>query len=227
MLRICCGKMNNDYFFSYKSGNSFLHRVPSFLKLLFIPVINVLFFYLPVQFTVFFIIIQFITALILRFSFSEIFTDLKPVIYYALLLICARILPQLFAKNFYIWKNLSWAQEKQTVFLLIKIMCVMQSASLVFKTSTPLELRHGIEVIETFIRKIFCLKKKNNFTNLIFLFLNFIPMVSKIWNSTKKAWIIRNGKQGIKMYLVLLPVLFSCSLKKAYNLSRALAIRDS
>ena len=58
------------------------------------------------------------------------------------------------------------------------------------------------------------------------MFLNFIPLVSKIWEQSKKAWLARGGKNFVKMYLALLPVLFSVGMKKAYNMSRAIAIRQ-
>lgn len=92
----------------------------------------------------------------------------------------------------------------------------MQSASLMFKTSTSLELRDGIGRVFGY---------KSVITNALFMFLNFIPMVSKIWEQSKKAWIARGGKENIKMYTTLLPVLFSVGLKKAYNAARAVSIR--
>ncbi|MCR4742928.1 MAG: hypothetical protein K5866_08695 [Treponema sp.] len=50
-------------------------------------------------------------------------------------------------------------------------------------------------------------------------------MVSKIWNQSKKAWLARGGKISIKMYKVLIPLLFSVGMKKAYNMARAISIR--
>lgn len=93
----------------------------------------------------------------------------------------------------------------------------MQTSSLVFKTSTSLEMREGIS-------KIF--GRKSAITNAISMFLNFIPMISKIWQQSKVAWKIRGGKNGIKMYFVLLPILFSVGMKKAYNLAKAVQIRN-
>lgn len=58
------------------------------------------------------------------------------------------------------------------------------------------------------------------------MFLNFIPMLSQIWEQSKKAWFARGGKKGIRMYGTLLPVLFSVGLKKAYNQARAISLRD-
>jgi len=92
----------------------------------------------------------------------------------------------------------------------------MQSASLVFKTSTSLELREGIGTI---------FGQKSLFTNAISMFLNFIPMVAKIWEQSKRAWFARGGKHNIKMYTTLMPVLFSVGMKKAYNAARAVSIR--
>ena len=73
--------------FSYKKGNSILHKCPSWIKLLFLPILNVLFLCLPPYFAFGLIAIQFLTACVLHISFKEQFRDLKPVLYYASLLI--------------------------------------------------------------------------------------------------------------------------------------------
>lgn len=219
--------------FSYKPGKSFLHKTPAWAKLLFIPVINILFLLLPPYFACGLVVVQFVLACSLRFSLKEQYSDLRPVIYYAVLL--------------YGFKLILWAMslagvgagtagvagqaagaifDLETLFLLVKLFCVMQSASLVFKTSTLLQLREGIGSIEETIRKIFHLKQRNTFTNILSMFLNFVPMLAQIWEQSKKAWKARGGKAGIKMYAVLLPVLFSIGMKKAYNQARAIAIRD-
>lgn len=204
--------------FSYKKGTSFLHKCPSWIKILFIPLINILFLYLPPQFSLFLIIFQTILAFCLKFSLAEQLEDLKPIIYYAVLLFFFQIFLWVFSgPNLENLKNrFSWESEKDTVFLLLKLFAVMQSASLVFKTSTSLEMREGIA-------KIF--GRKSAITNAISMFLNFLPMVSKIWQQSKKVWKARGGKNGIKMYAVLLPVLFSVGMKKAYNAAKAVQIR--
>lgn len=204
--------------FSYKKGTSFLHKCPSWIKILFVPIVNILFLCLPLQFSLFLIIFQTILAFCLKFSLAEQLEDLKPIIYYAVLLLIFQIFLWLFSgPNLENFKNrFSWEREKDTVFLLLKLFAVMQSASLVIKTSTSLEMREGIA-------KIF--GRKSAITNAISMFLNFIPMVSKIWQQSKKVWKARGGKNGIKMYAVLLPVLFSVGMKKAYNAAKAVQIR--
>lgn len=204
--------------FSYKKGSSFLHRCPAWAKILFIPVINILFLCLPPVFSIGLIIVQFILACSLRFTLKEQYADLRPVFYYAALLAIMQLLLWLFSGMEYTFtETFSWENQRANVYLLLKIFAVMQSASLMFKTSTSLELREGIS-------KLF--GQKSTFTNALFMFLNFIPMVSKIWEQSKKAWFARGGKHNLKMYFALLPVLFSVGLKKAYNAARAVSIRS-
>lgn len=212
--------------FAYKKGNSFLHRCPAWIKLLVIPVVNILFLCLPIYSALSLILFQFILAFVLGFTLREQLTDLKPVFYYAFFVLFMDLIMALGKGNFDFAAIFSWDYQRESVFLLVKIFCVMQSASLVFKTSTSLELREGIGKIESAIRKFLHAKNKNSFTDAISLFLNFIPMVSKIWEQSKRAWIARGGKTGVKMYLTLLPVLFSVGMKKAYNSARALSIRS-
>ena len=213
--------------FSYISGNSFLHKCPSWIKILFIPVINILFLFLPAYFCLFLIILQISISFLLKFSFKQQLADLKPVIYYAFLLFLMEVFTCVFSEQATFVQRFNFQTQKESIFLLLKLFCMMQSASLVFKTSTSLQLRDGIEKIELFIRKILHLKEKTSFTNAISMFLNFIPMVTKIWAQTQKAWFARGGKKSVKMYLTLLPILFSVGMKKAWNTARAMEMRNA
>ena len=196
------------------------------IKILFIPVVNILFLFLPVYFCLSLIVVQLIFAFLLNFPVKQQLADLKPVIYYSFLLLVIEIFNCLFSTEVTFSQRFNFQTQKDTLFLLAKLFCMMQSASLVFKTSTSLQLRDGIETIELFVRKTFHLKNKSSFTNVIAMFLNFIPMVTKIWAQAQRAWFARGGKKAIKMYLTLLPVLFSVGMKKAWNTSRAIEVRS-
>lgn len=215
--------------FSYKKGNSFLHKCPSWIKLLFIPAVSIMILLLPYQFAVCMVFLLILLCLMINVSISEQFTDIKPIFYYAILLFFFQIISLDFKNNESIINTLlssfSWNNQKETVFFLIKLTAVMQTASLLYKTSTSLELREGISRIEMRIRIIFHLKKENALSEMLFMFMNFIPMISNLWKQLKKAWLARCGKSGIKMYISLLPVLFFVSMKKAWNMSRAIDIR--
>lgn len=222
--------------FSYKYGNSFLHKMPAWIKLLLIPAINIAVFCLPYYVSIGFLILQFILCCILHFTIREQFEDLKPVIYYAILLyffnLISSSISTFIAKNeLSFYENIKAIGKaslfnKETFLMLVKLFCIMQSASIVYKTSTSLEIREGIGIMEAAVRKFLHLKQKLTLTNTISLFVTFIPMVFSVWTKTKKAWYARQGKGGIKMYMTLLPVLFSVGMKQAYNSAKAVSIRN-
>ncbi|MCQ2575189.1 MAG: hypothetical protein MJ162_00500 [Treponema sp.] len=224
--------------FSYKSGNSLFHKMPAWLKILLIPALNIVVFNLHPLVSVFFVILQFIIACCLRFSIREQLSDLKPVIFYAALLyligFCSDVCSTFFDNaNQQVFLSIIKSSgikiftDSSIALQLVKLFAVMQSASIVFKTSTSLEIRDGVGVIESFVRKVLHLKKKNTLTNTISLFVCFIPLVYKIWNQSKLVWKARGGKKGLRMYLKLLPVLLSVGMKNAWNSARALTIRDN
>ena len=212
--------MVTDSLFSYRYGNSFLHRCPAWGKLLFIPVISIFVFCFPQYVCIGLIIFQLLLALFLGFSILEILNDLRPVFYYALILLFVKILsvgsqlimllfnPESFSFKTFLLSNFSWDTEKTTVFLLMKIFCLMQTTSIMFKTTTALQIRE-------------CFKH----FDALSMFISFIPITSRLWSQTKKAWFARGGKKGIKMYIVLLPVLFSSGMKKAWNMACAVQVR--
>ncbi len=212
--------------FSYKPGISWLHHCPAWIKILLIPILNIVFFNLPFCFSAGLIVVQFAIACGLHFTIREQMEDCKPVAYYAVLLYATRFIglavssykiPQAAALCF---------SDMSIAVMLLKLLCIMQSASLIFKTSTSLEIREGIGTIETCIRTILPVSKKNTVTDTVALFVCFIPMVHAIWIESKRAWHARHGRHSIKMYATLLPLLFSVGMKKAYNSAKAIAARS-
>ncbi len=215
--------MKQHSFLGYKSGSSILHKCPAWIKILSVPAVNILLFSVPPYFALFMIAVQTAAAVLLCFTFSEMFTDVKPVVYYAFLLFFMRFVSALSQNNLMLF--LEPESLKETLFMLIKLFCMMQMASLVFKTSTSLQLREGLEIIERAVRRFFHLKNAKTVSDTVSVFFIFIPLISQMWNQIEKSWQVRYGKKGLKMYFVLLPVFFSVSLKKAWNLSRSICIR--
>jgi len=211
--------------FRYKAGHSVLHRMPAWIKILIVPALNLVFFCLPVPIIAGCIFLQCIAARSAGFSFKEQFEDMRPVRYYAVLLYCTQFLTLIVSVGVAAAFKAT-VTNVTTLIMLGKLFCIFQSASLMFKTSTSLEIREGIGTIESTVRRYLPCSKKNSFTNTLSLFICFIPMVHTIWDQTKRAWIARHGKQSIKMYAVLVPVLFSVGMKKAYNSAKAILARS-
>ncbi|MBO4533443.1 MAG: hypothetical protein J5726_10710 [Treponema sp.] len=196
------------YAFSYKPGNSILHRCPAIIKILAVPVLSILIFTLPVWFSFGMIALQLVVALALHFTLREIFGDLKIMFFYALMLAAVKLIAVLAGGD--------TGTIQETLFMLCKLVCMMQLASLLFRTSTSLQLRQGFEIFGV-----------NAVSQTLSLFVCFIPLVSKIWRQTEQAWRMRGGKNSIKKYAVLLPVFFSVGMKQAYNMARACLIRQT
>ena len=216
--------------FSYISGTSFIHKMSAWIKILFVPAWSITLFALPPIAAAITIVPIAILSLVIGFKPKDIFSDARPVIYYALLLSFFGILSYLMAcatgaASFSASDALKSLINEETAFMLIKLLCAIQCASIMFRTSTSLEIREGFETIEKRIRKILGLKDKGTLSNTLSLFLCFIPMVFSLWEQSKRAWTARGGKQNLSMYRVLFITLFSVGLKKAYNTARAVAIR--
>ena len=222
--------------FSYKNGNSFLHKTPAFIKILFLPILNIIFFNFPLLYSLALLFFQFVLSCCLKFTLKEQFKDFRPIIYYSILLYLFNIISS-FIENLNLLSHSSIIEilktsivssitNLQTLQLLVNIFCIIQCCSLVFRTATNLEIRNGILQIETFIRKLLPFSKKPKFSNALSLFMCFIPIVYKNWEQCKKAWLARGGKKNIKMYKSIFPVFFSVGIKQAYNTSKAMLIRD-
>ena len=215
--------------FSYKQGTSLLHRCPAWFKILVIPLISLASFYLPFYFAAGLVILLTLVSFIMHFTLREQLVDLRAIIYYAFLLFFTKLIG-----NFATIENFDWSQtalylksffagEKETWILLLRLLCVMQSASLLFKTSTSLQIRQGLETIERKITR----NKKTPLAQALSIFICFIPQVSRNWQQAQRAWLARGGRKSLRMFIVLLPVFFSVGMKQAYNTARAISARGA
>lgn len=229
--------------FSYKQGSSFLHRCPAWVKILLLPLISLSIFYLPPYFALALIALQTLVSFLLHFTVREQTRDLKAVFYYAVFLILVKIIGSLAAAisdgTLSAFELAAFPQtvlaflisEKETWLLLLKLFCIIQTASLIFKTSTSLQIREGLEAMELAVRKCFHFKPLVDgrpnapVAQAVSLFICFIPQVSKNWQQAERAWKARGGKKSPHMFIVLLPVFFSVGMKQAYNSARAISAR--
>lgn len=225
--------MQNYSAFSYKAGTSLVHRLPAFVKLIFIPLFNIFVFSFDWHFACVFIVLQFLLFCFLKFTLYDQIKDLTPVLWYAVFMYFINVFSFIFME----FQNLSFLEnliasvkksflDEKTFSLIAKFFACNQSASLMFKTSTSLEIKEGIETLELFIRKYLPVKKEAKFALSVSMFINFIPAVFKIWSLLKRAWFARGGKVGLKMYLSLFPLWFSVGLKYALDSAKAISIRQ-
>lgn len=219
--------------FSYKAGNSFVHRLPAWIKILFVPVCNIAIFSLSWQVAAGFALAQTVLFFALRFSLREQLADAMPVVWYGAFLYLIGFGADCYAlaQDEPLWDAafhaaVRVAGDRETGVRVLKFFACVQSASLMFKTSTSLELRAGIETIERTIRRWLPCKKEAKCAAAVALFVNFIPAVFVLWQQLKRAWLARGGKQSLRMVLTIVPVLFFVGLKYAFDTTKAVLIRS-
>ena len=100
--------------FSYKQGSSFLHRCPAWVKILLIPIVSISVFYFSPVFALGLLALQTLVSFILKFTLREQLADLKAVLYYALLLIFAKLIGNV-AANGTNASNLCHCEERSDV----------------------------------------------------------------------------------------------------------------
>ncbi len=230
--------------FSYKQGYSFLHRCPAWVKILLLPLISLSIFYLPPCCALSLIALQMLVSFLLHFTVREQARDLKAVFYYAVFLIFVKVIGSLAAAistgSLEAFELAAFPQavitflisERETWLLLLKLFGIIQTASLIFKTSTSLQIREGLEAMELAVRKCLHLKPLVDgrpnapVAQAVSLFICFIPQVSKNWQQAERAWKARGGRKSLRMFTVLLPVFFSVGMKQAYNSAKAISARQ-
>lgn len=181
-------------------------------KLLLIPVVSIVVFIFDPKVALCLVVIQTVLSFVVKISPRQMLHDLRAVLYYAALLIFARFIGVAFSGGL---SRAFFLELVPTLYMLLKLFCVMQTAAIVLRTSTSLEIR---EALEKTIRQ-------PQVVQMLALFICFIPQVSKNWEQIKRAWIARGGKKSLRMLLVLLPILFSVGMKQAYNSARAICAR--
>lgn len=208
-------------FFSYKNGNTVLHRMNVLLKLFFLLLFSFTAFFLPINFCLLFCIFSIVVFLALRFPITDFFSIWKIIFYYSLILFFSFLIQLIFDKTYF--TNL-----KNDLHILLKLIFTLHISSIFYKTTTILELKNAFEKIELFLmKKIFC---KRNYSPKISLYISlllmFLPLIFNSWNTLKNSWALRGGKTNIKMIITLFPSLISLCIKKSLTTVSLLENRD-
>ena len=218
-------------FFHYRSGHTFLHKAPAWIKVLLIPILAILAFQLETLPALGLWASVLILAKILGFTAKDICNDLKPTLFYLILLYNTS-----FIYNISAWKAesggqpISWPEFKnlfifapQYALLFVRMGLSLSITSLFYRTTSNIQFRHGFSTIERFITR----KEESRFADLLGMTLTFIPRIVTCWQRIDTAWKARGGKNSLRKIIVLTPRLFSVSLNDAYEKARAIESRKN
>lgn len=184
--------------FSYRVGTSFIHRLPSLLKVFLLFAIPIIIFMLPLPYIGLLSLACIILSFYVGFSILQQLGDIRPILWYCGFLLFIHVFSLLLSQK---------SDGMALVSLAAKLVCSMQFTSLFFKTTTSISLQEALEkVLPHSVARTFS------------LFITFIPLLFSVWFKLERSWKARGGKSGIAKLFALLPVFISASLYKAYNL---------
>lgn len=224
--------------FSYSKGNSIVHKIPPLLKIFFLTSFCIFTFFggdnIPQSFfydlksTLFFLKYAFCFCLpLLLFALSKIHTniffELKPVLFITIMVTLFRSI-KLFPLSFYEEGFYSG------VLYSLRFVSTSLAASVVFKTTSSLQINQAFASLENGIAKIFPSVKKSNPALLLSLTINFIPCVFELWNKINLAAKARRGKKKYMFTPSIIAqefsTLLSCLLFKSKNIWNAIQNRS-
>ena len=227
--------MENAQFFHYKTQKTPLHKIPAWIKIILIIALALTAFYLPVKICLIaYPILILFSALLLRFTISEIYSDAKPTITYTFLLYIAGILLNL--SNHFASINYpveSWSEVYSGISrifipnltylpLLAHLALSLEITSIFYRTTSHGQFKEGFSTIEMFITR----KDSAPLSDSLALAISFIPKISTFWNRLEKAWISRGGNNSLLKVFSLFPKLFHVSMREGYEKSLAIQNRS-
>jgi len=203
--------------FKYKTIKGPLHKAPALLKLILLLPLSVLCAALPSLWLIAGIFTAIITAFLSGITMREQLTDMKPVVFYALLMYSLSVFSGLF--TFFTDRNL-FLNSSNSIFavfiphpdflqLALRLTLIVQFSALFFRTTSSLEIREAVRL------------------DIITLFLCFIPEIFETWTRINLTWKARGGKNGFNKIKTLSFLLISISFQKAFLKSKALEARKN
>jgi energy-coupling factor transporter transmembrane protein EcfT len=229
--------IRQEVVFKYKTVKGFLHRVPALVKLLLILPLSLFFMQLSPVFLAAGIAAVCIIAFLGKFTLHEQLIDVKPAVFYALLMYGLSVFSTLI-ESWHTFPEISFSSvlmPHQDFFrITLRLVLIIQLSALLFRTTSSGEIRDTLFTMEfairSFFAKIFFQKKlitvKHSFSEYIALFLCFIPEIFENWALVNMAWKARGGKNGFAKIKSLVFILISLSMEKAALKAKALEARQ-
>ena len=214
---------NKGAIFRYKVNKGLLHNVPALAKLLLLLPLSIICMSLPIQWFAVGIGFAVIIAFLCKFTIREQLTDLKPALYYVILMYLLSLINNIYVN----WPELSslliahcsllidiLLPDTDYLAIVLRLILIIQLSALLFRTTSGIEIREAL-----------CGINKQAGT-CISLFLSFIPQIFENWSTINKAWKARGGKDGLRKIRTIIFVLISLSLEKASIKAKALEARS-
>ncbi len=217
--------------FSYQKGTSPMHRIPALVKIIFLLIFSIFVCYNKGQASALAFYIKnasciFIALLIFFIASPSVKTllALHPVLFLGFLV-------TLFKTFDFITFTFSKEGLIEGLLYTLRFLLTSLVASVVFKTTSSIQIKDALEQVQNCLAKILPVIKKINPALLLSLTINFIPMIFDTWNKIELAAKARSPKKRFSLFKIRIfyaefSALFSCLLYKAEITRKALLNRS-
>lgn len=224
--------------FSYRKGDSFLHRMNPLVKfILFIFLsISVFSFYFSSPVCVIIQTSLFFAAAVIAFVSSQTpfsrLMGLRFVLLLGFFVIVFKVLQFEIIEGSFIF-GLDFSQIYDGLLYTARFFTASLFALVFFETTSPLQLQDSLEVIQNAIAKVIPPVKKISFALYLALAISFIPEVFSSWQKVKLASRARNPQwkqnkkliKSINVFFLEFSALLSIMIERAVHKRRALINR--
>jgi energy-coupling factor transporter transmembrane protein EcfT len=223
--------------FAYNATKSALHRLPAIVKLLALIPLSLLCMSLSSQALAIGIAVMAVAGLACKFSLYEQLTDLRPVLFYSLIMYVLSVFSQIAGIHYPVpIRELLitiFTPQYKMVHMCLRLGIIVQLSALLFRTTTPLEIRDDLNAIESGIRHMLSriplmgkhISVRPRLSGRLALFAGFIPEIFQIWTQIDRAWRARGGKPGLAKVKTLVFALITVSFEKTAAKAAAMSAR--
>ncbi|MDR2481170.1 MAG: energy-coupling factor transporter transmembrane protein EcfT [Spirochaetaceae bacterium] len=218
--------------FQYKKGSSLLHHTGAEIKLALLLCFSTAIMFIPQKYIILCGIFFFLCAFLCGWTAGEFIADIKGVLYYSFILYSGNFFSAIYqSSTINAFLNML-IPDAVLVVSICRMMVIIQISSLVFRTTTTIEIKDAIYSVEiklrSAIKKIPCFRhidERVRFGISIALTMSFISQLFECWNRLERAYKARGGKNNVMKIRTLLFALISLSFYAAAQKIKALNAR--
>ncbi len=218
--------------FSFRPGASPLNKVPAGAKLAALLPATLASFHLDLYPLAATLLLLSLASTCLGFSPAGQLRDLRPLAAYILIYYLSSVAT-----------NLAGTERSgigilipsdRSLAAILRLLVAVQLAGLLYKTTTPTQLRSSLERAERLARRLLRrlplagrhIDPKPRLCPPLGLVISFVPRLAALWNQLELAWRSRGGRSGAAMVRALLPRLLALALADAESTWQALRSRE-
>lgn len=192
--------------FSYSVQNSPVHRMNPALKLVLLLAFAIADYFLSPSACMISMFVIALLQILSKVPFRDYLHDLKPITYFCIFLVLIDL------ASCFIFRTQEEIISMGTISMALRMLCAMQCSSLFFRTTSYFQLRSSLRKAETALTRG---KSRHTLSTVLTLFISFLPKIFAIYSDIDLAYRSRGGRNGLVKALRILPVVITCSLKKA------------